>query len=374
MNPHRRSISILALSILAAEAGFPGDASAGRLPPGHVLIADAGAGTDFRGAVLTVDPVSGQRAVQSDFGNPAQGPLGLNMRDVAVAPDGRILVTDPFVGTSGLGALFAVDAGSGDRTLLSDFGDPAQGPLGGFPIGLAVGSAGAALVVDSQANALFEVALDTGQRTVRSDFSDSAQGPLGQSPVRVAVDLPSGTVWVADSDAGTGQSGALFRVDPQSGERVLVSDFGAGGQGPTAAGLGGLAVEASGAVVVAAIEFPNPGRVLRVDRVSGARSVLTDFAAGGPTCITAGAMTSRDLGVAADGTILAVASDSLVAPSGHLFAIDPASGARSLVSCFIDPGQGPLGESPIGIGLSASLVFADGFESGDLGAWSAATP
>src|SRR6478672_473366 len=56
-------------------------------------------------------------------------------------------------------------------------------------------------------------------------------------------------VWVADSRAGTacpGQGGvagcgAVFRVDPTTGQRTLVSDFGNAAQGP----LGGLPMAAA---------------------------------------------------------------------------------------------------------------------------------
>lgn len=363
------STSIAALVLILA--GCVAEVSAGPSAAAAALVADPGAGTGFRGAILAVDLATGQRTVLSDFGDPAQEPLGLNMRGVAVAPDGSLLVTDPFVGSSGLGALFAVDPASGVRILLSDFGDPAQGPVGSFPIGVAVGAAGPALVVDSQAGALFAVDLGTGQRSVLSDFGDPGQGPLGQTPVRVALDPATGAIWVADSDAGSGSFGALFRVDPQSGDRLLVSDGGDGGQGPTAAGLGRLAVEASGTVVVAHSDFADPGRLLRVEPVGGARSLVTDFADPGPVCQIAGATQPRDLAVSPEGTILVVTTDSQISGAGQLVAVDPASGGRSSVSCFADPVQGPTGESPFGVALPSNVIFADGFEAGDTGAWSA---
>jgi hypothetical protein len=57
---------------------------------------------------------------------------------MAVQADGGILVSDLSGGTGGAGALFRVDAGTGARTLLSDFGDGAQGPLGVNPFGVAI--------------------------------------------------------------------------------------------------------------------------------------------------------------------------------------------------------------------------------------------
>jgi len=48
---------------------------------------------------------------------------------------GNGLVIDPQAGTSVLGALFRVDPVIGNRTLLSDFGNLAQGPKGQAPLG-----------------------------------------------------------------------------------------------------------------------------------------------------------------------------------------------------------------------------------------------
>ena len=39
-------------------------------------------------------------------------------------------------------------------------------------------------------------------------------------------------IWVLDARGGPGTRGALFSVDPSSGFRILISDFGASTQGP----------------------------------------------------------------------------------------------------------------------------------------------
>lgn len=56
------------------------------------------------------------------------------------AVEADILVIDPSAGTGLLGALFRVDPTTGNRTLLSDFGNAGQGPLGSNPLGVAVSS------------------------------------------------------------------------------------------------------------------------------------------------------------------------------------------------------------------------------------------
>ena len=141
---------------------------------------------------------------------------------------GEVLVIDSGAGTGFQGALFVVDPATGARTVLSDFG---SGANPGFnPVGVAVEPDGTILVIDINAGtgfqgALFRVDPLTGARTLLSDFGSGANP--GESPVGVAVE-PNGTILVVDVSAGTGNLGALFRVDPLSGARTLVSDFGSG--------------------------------------------------------------------------------------------------------------------------------------------------
>ena len=92
--------------------------------------------TDQDGVLFSVDP-SGNRAIISDFGNAAQGALGFSPLGVAINASGEILVVDRNAGTGFLGALFSVDP-SGNRTIISDFGDAAQGVLGFDPFGVAI--------------------------------------------------------------------------------------------------------------------------------------------------------------------------------------------------------------------------------------------
>ncbi len=189
-----------------------------------------------------MDAASGLRFLVSDFGNAAQGPQGVNPFGLALEAAGTVLVIDQAAGTGGLGALFRVDAASGNRSVVSDFGNAAQGPQGVNPRGLALEAAGTILVIDPGAGALFRVDRLSGQRGLVSDFGNRAQGPQGASPLGLALEA-AGTVLVIDVDAGTGTVGALVRVDRLSGLRETVSDFGNGVQG-------GLGVEPFGVAVV----------------------------------------------------------------------------------------------------------------------------
>jgi VCBS repeat-containing protein len=119
---------------------------------------------------------------------------------------GDILVTDREAGTGTLGALFQVDPMTGTRILLRDFGKPEQGTPGVDPEGVAVETAGDILVTDREAGtgfqgALFRVDPTTGTRTVLSDFGNATQGPTGITPVGLVQFTPSNQAPVANNDA-----------------------------------------------------------------------------------------------------------------------------------------------------------------------------
>ena len=223
---------------------------------------DPDAGTNGQGALFRVDNATGARTLLSDFGQAGQGPTGASPTGVAVdtVTSGSIVVVDPGAGTNGQGGLFAVDAATGARTLLSDFGSPGQGPTGNSPTGVSLDLFNSGLaVVDPDAGtgllgALFLVDPVTGARTLFSDFGNPAQGPTGDSPV--GVDFQNGPA-VIDSQAGTGGHGALFVPDPATGERRILSDFGDATQGPLGVRPVGVIVGLVCPILVALEKAPN---------------------------------------------------------------------------------------------------------------------
>jgi sugar lactone lactonase YvrE len=306
-----------------------------QLLPGDILVIDRDAGTNSQGALFRVDPVTGARTLVSDFGigdNPGREPLG-----VAVEASGQILVTDTLAGTNVRGALFRVDPVTGARTILNDFG--AGDNPGLCPADIAVETSGQILVVDvctgaSGQGALFRVDPVTGARTIVSDFGagDNAGGPTG-----VAVET-SGQILLIDPFADV-----LFRVDPVTGARTVVSVFGAGDPG---VGPAGVAVEASGQILVidplAGTNFH--GALFRVDPVTGARTVVSDFGAGDPP-----GRGLFDVAVEASGQILVSDSGGRPSVQGALFRVDPVTGARTVVSDF------GVGDEPVGIAIVPSV-------------------
>ena len=339
-------VAVAALLSLAAAA------HASPASPGDFLVIDPASGTGGAGALFTVDPVTGSRTTLSDFGNPVQGPIGPETGDLVLGASGTILVTDIHAGTGGNGALFTVDPATGNRTILSDFGDITQGPIGVDTQGIAQDASGTILVTDHIGLLLFTVDPATGNRTVLSDFGDVTQGPTAVAPVGIAVG-PSGTILVTDISGGTGGHGALFTVDPVTGAREILSDFGDFTQGPLGGHPLGIAVNASGTILVIDFAAGTGGRgaLFTVDAATGAREILSDFGDGtqGPTGGAPGGLTLE-----ASGIILV--TDALVRA---LFTVDPTTGSRTIVSDFNNPIKGPTGLSPLAV-----VVFGGGTSGG----------
>jgi hypothetical protein len=170
---------------------------------GTILVTDTEAGTDCHagstgtdgcGALFLVDPNNGTRTMVSDFGNPSQGPLGDDPVAVVRDTDSSYLVLDSVAGqcSGGCGALFSVDR-AGNRRVLTDFGNASQGPGGGQPFGLALAD-GAILTTGCQGSTpgvtgICRVDRVTGVRTLISDFGNPAQGPVGSGPLTLSTHI-----------------------------------------------------------------------------------------------------------------------------------------------------------------------------------------
>jgi len=105
-----------------------------------------------------------------------------------------------------------------------------------------------------------------------------------------------GLILVVDPSAGTGKRGALFAVDPETGLRRIVSDFGKASQGPLGTksdvpndvGVKAIAIAADGRVLVgdsagnASCVYPTTCGVIYVVAPDGTRSVFRSYNGPGP--------------------------------------------------------------------------------------------
>jgi Ca2+-binding RTX toxin-like protein len=162
---------------------------------------------------------------------------------MAIDASGNIMVADFRAGIAGNGLIFKVDPITGFRTVISDFQVPPGHPTGRNPNGLAIDSSGSLIATTDKFTGtvrelLIRIDPLTGTRTIISDFTDMSQGPLGSSSDRSVAVESSGNHIVLDERSGTPQgttfpmgTGQLFRVDPLTGNRIVLSDFDDGSQG-----------------------------------------------------------------------------------------------------------------------------------------------
>jgi hypothetical protein len=196
---------------------------------------------DPTAGIVRVDPKTDTRVVISDLSNAAQGAVlsSISLADLSKERSGSILLSALIYNknnTTHTSAIFRVNPKTGNRQLLSDFANPSQGTLGdfGFSTGLAVETSGKILVAaGGSRNLLFRIHPRTGQRTILSDFDNPSQGAIGFSFYGMAIE-ESGEIISSSRKAAIGSSYAffLYRVNPHTGERTVLSDSDNPAQGP----------------------------------------------------------------------------------------------------------------------------------------------
>ena len=163
-----------------------------------------------------------------------------------------ILVVDPDVPPVSSALLFQVDPQTGARTVLHSFGASS-------PSSVAVDEDGDILVTDTDAGtdpnggtaewgALYRLIADpaTGELT-RTTLTDFGTGPSTRAQRRVrSPSRRTVTSWCSTATAARPISALLVRVDPDTGARAILSDFGNAGQGGLGIEPRGVAIEAGG--------------------------------------------------------------------------------------------------------------------------------
>jgi sugar lactone lactonase YvrE len=353
---------------------------------GDILVIDYFGGTDGRGALVAVDPATGQRRTLSDFGDAAQGSSRSSPLNVAVfrcslderagSAGGKSGDRNPHdcgdgetvqIFVSDYTALFKVDPNTGYRTIVSDLG---QGDLieGVFNYGLAVNAKGKVIANFQELSdpgyhgVIVRIDPETDTRVLVSDLRNPDQGAIDTGTFITDLGIEhSGKILIGTATDPDFASGAIFRVNPRTGKRKLLSDLTNAAQGPIASlwFSTGLATEASKQILAitnaVADENNNPfggDFLLRIDPKTGQRTILSDF--GNPA--------QGIIGFAPRGTVVEKSGKIVVSAvvtefSSSLFRVDPKTGQRTLLSDSANPEQGP----PLSAGITyMAIVPKDG--------------
>jgi DNA-binding beta-propeller fold protein YncE len=313
---------------LLAVTFLPGTAMAAPADPFVVYTANSFA----TGAViLRTDPATGSLVEISRNG--PQGTLFQRPYDLAVEPDGNLVVADLGVPNRRDGAVIRVNPLTGRQSLVSSGGEFFD------PAGIAVGPGGQIYVVDNRAR-------DDNGAVIRIDPRTGAQTLITErsgEPGRRELDLPFGIALERDGNLLVSNRvspdeipipchplGKVVRVNPVTGAQEEVDSAG------HIAWPLGLAVGSGGSIVVANECGGNGGLVL-VDRL-GLGQVLITSNSNQDVLVTpervafepGGALLVSDFNVGTD-------------KEGGIVRVDPGTGAQSLVR------SGELFNHPLGI-------------------------
>jgi hypothetical protein len=250
-------------------------------PDRSILVVDFDA-YEGEGGVIVVDPITGTRTTLSANSSPTGGPAFHNPLGLTLETNGDVIVAEGQFEGRAAGALIRVDPTTGERTLLSSNSAPSGAPAFRNPTGVAIAADGAVLVADrGPANgpgAVLRVDPKTGARSLVSANNAPAGGPALVDPTGLAL-AANGDILVVDPNA-FGGTGGVIRVDPATGARSAVSSNAFSPGGPSFANPGGIAVAANGDILVTDLgSGAGSGSVIRVNPATGARSTLSSNAA-----------------------------------------------------------------------------------------------
>ena len=233
---------------------------------------------------------NGTRIVVSDSTNGTQGSPFHTTDSPAVDTDGSILVTDRGIGGGGNDSgLWRVDPTTGVRTKIMSYG--------GHPRGVTLDATNRILIGDAEGGtdchtfggcgAIYSIDRTTGALTMLADFGNSAQGPLGEDAGYALAKDNDGTILASDEFAPPCPSacGVVFRWIPATGKHTYLTEFGDPTQGAATNKPWGIAVASNGTIFVSGCVGSNGQlAICTVNRTNGFRTVFSDSgnAAQGP--------------------------------------------------------------------------------------------
>ena len=198
--------------------------------------------------------------------------------DVVLAPNGDMLVVDPAAFAGAGGGVIRVNPLTGARTTVSENASPSGGPSFVDPFGIALAANGDILIADQNAfgggGGVIRVNPVTGARTTVSENASPAGGPAFEAPWGI-IELANGDIVVADAGA-FGGGGGLIRVNPATGARTILSANWLPSGGPRFSDPIQLRLAANGDILVTDSSAFTGGGVIRVDPATGARTLVSE--------------------------------------------------------------------------------------------------
>lgn len=218
-------------------------------------------------SIFRIDPATGNRSIVSSR-TVGTGPTINDVEDLIVAPNGDIYATTDMT-------ILKIDPITGNRTLVSG-PDKGTGPTLEDAGGITFAQDGGLYSYDTDTEVVLHIDLLTGNRTVVSGGGVGSGPPFIDSP-QFPVGVGKDIVQLNDGYLVTHQARTIFRIDPVTGDRVIISGDGVG-SGPIADHINFLTLAPDGTVIASA-----DAGIFRIDPTTGDRVIITgDSVGSGP--------------------------------------------------------------------------------------------
>ena len=185
-------------------------------PTGNILVLDSDPVTsDAR--LLRITPTGARSVLTSTT-------LGTG---VALGNPDRVRVLGGVIYLTGSNQVLSVDAVTGARTLVSKAAPAARRPAFAVPVSMTSGTTSSVVVLDQYyggTGALIRVDLATGNRTVLSSNTAPSGGPAFANPYDVVHDACTHSFYVLHS-ASNGARGTVLKVDDVTGARTVFATY-----------------------------------------------------------------------------------------------------------------------------------------------------
>ncbi len=304
-------------------------------------------GTNAKGTIFKLDPVTPTLTTMVDFGTTAAIATGLNNPINPLANDGHGYLWG--MASSGASStswsLYKVEIATGTTTMVTQADNTGYTPRGTMPqAGLASQPNsdwlyGTTASVDS----LFRINSVTGKREQLVDLRALGTTAGGQSPSATLHFHTDGTLWGCTTGGGAGGYGAVFKYDPATSAFSIVASFtGTSGALHGAAPKGILATGKDG-FIWGTTSTNQSGNIFKIDPATNQATVVKTFTAGSTDGDTPlGGLTNDGHG------ILWGTTSRGGAGYGTVYKIDSSTGTFTVMLSFTGATGAVPGSTPIG--------------------------
>ena len=282
---------------------------------GSVLVSEC-----LHGQLVSIDPSDGARSILTPPFR-GDGPPLIGVRAMALRQSGDTLITLNGKGgtpdTGSVSNVTSVDTTTGHRAILSNAAVGSGEVMADVFDVIDDSAHGRYLVTDRQAKAVIAIDPDTGDRAILSDNLSHGSGAQFEVPLGIAIDTARNRAIVVDVALD-----ALIGVDLETGDRTIITQVGGAGSGEDFDVPVDIEIDVANDRAFVTDQFL--GVVFSVDLISGARAILSGDTVGDgdplqdPTRIAFDPNSNR----------IAVTNLSLVGVQNLLAFIDPDTGDR----------------------------------------------